>query len=200
MNYAALSAAVTGWMHRNDASIVANADLFIDMAEGELSRLIKHPAMEALTTLNTSTAWVALPSDFIGPKSARIGTNQLKLQGYDTLQSNANANTLTGATQYYAVAQNKLYLFPGPTTSTDISLVYYQRLPALSLSNANNWLGDAYPDAYLYATLKHAAVFMKRVEDAQGYQALMSGAVDEINKQAAWFSYGAAPLSIPKTY
>jgi hypothetical protein len=46
--------------------------------------------------------------------------------------------------------------------SADLTLLYWQKIPALSDSNQTNWVLDRYPDLYLYASLRHAAALLPK--------------------------------------
>jgi len=65
---------------------------------------------------------------------------------------------------------------------------------ALSDSNTNNWVLTRYPDAYLYASLSAASIYLVDDQRAVGFEQLAQRAIDEINLDEQNARFGAAPM------
>ena len=64
--------------------------------------------------------------------------------------------------------------------------------PALSDSNASNWLLNYYADAYLYGSLVHSAPYLKDDARATVWAALYQSAIDAINAESERSKFGGS--------
>lgn len=153
-NYSELVDAITGWM--NDASLSAYAPDFIAMAEASFNRRLANLEMEGTATI-AAAASVSLPTDFISIKTLYLDTDPRKLlepMSEGDLRRYWAAQT-TGEPASYALASESILLGPAPDTTYTLSMTYLRKLTPLSASNITNWLLEAHPDLYLYASLLH---------------------------------------------
>ncbi len=158
--YSELQAAVTGWLQ--DDTLTAAVPDFIALAEAEFNRVLRVPAMEAVTTLATvaATETVDLPADFRLMKSLTLQTNPAKPIAGGNLASVVEMHGLqSGEPLQYAISDGKLYLGPIPDGVYNLRLTYWQAIPALSVSVPSNWLLAAHPDLYLFASLMQAEFY-----------------------------------------
>ena len=72
-----------------------------------------------------------------------------------------DASGLTGTTRYYTQINGAFQVLPAPSSAITYDLRYYAKIPALSSTNASNWLLLKSPDLYLYSSLLGATVFLK---------------------------------------
>ena len=187
--YSDLKTSVANFMHRSDlTSMIPD---FIRMAESNLSADITARAMDTKTNLATvsGTSTVALPTDMVDMRRLQIVSSYntvLKYVSPDELSADYNAN-LTGVPQVFAIVGGNIELAPIPDAAYTLELTYKQRIPALSDSNTTNWLLTAWPDAYLYATLIAARVYILDDGKVPMFQALYKEAVSNINS-VDWYN------------
>jgi hypothetical protein len=149
MTYTELVAQVAAFSHRADlASLMPT---FVGLAEDKLNRALRVRQMEEALPVTAIDAFneVALPSDFLAMKhlwATDYPQARLKPQ---TLEAIVSRNRFDGTPTAYAVTGSALK-FDG---SGDVQGVYFKRLPSL-VSNSTNWLSEAHPDVYLWATLE----------------------------------------------
>ena len=74
--------------------------------------------------------------------------------------------TTGGTPKFYTIVGQELEVLPVPDTATLTGeITYYSKIPALSGTNATNWLLNSSPDIYLYGTLMQSAPYL--VDDAR---------------------------------
>ena len=148
--YAELQTSLQNWLARADADIVARIPEFIDLAEAQFNRDIIHRSMETQATLNTvaGTETVALPSDYIEARAAVIEstpTSVLTLVTPQQLATNWSEGS-SGIPSEYTIIGSNIHLGKLPDAVYDITLTYYQRIPALTDVATTNWMLTNNPD------------------------------------------------------
>lgn len=189
--YAGLVASVGDFLNRADLS--ATIPDFIVLAEADLAR--KMLVRQALTslTINPSSEFLALPSDFEGIETV-VGSTGIELNQRDPaamITAKYVGGSGSGTTTDVAVVGSNLQFYPAPTASTAMTLLYYARLPALATNQSGNWLSLKYPDAYLYGALTAAAPYLQDDARLQVWSGLYLEAVSSIKKHDR-SRYGAA--------
>lgn len=86
-------------------------------------------------------------------------------------------------------------LAPAPDTATDIEIIYYADLPALTVSAPTNWLMTAHPDCYLMATIMQAELFEWNDGRLPLVKARLDEVLEQINTDARRRQWGAAPVA-----
>lgn len=166
-SYANLQTSIAGWLNRAD--LTAAVPDFITLAEAQISRrlLMQGPVrrMMAKAAITVATEFVNVPADFMGVRTIYLTEdNSVQLQ-YCTPdeinQKKAETSQLTGNPQFFTIVGGQYQFFPAPQTSVTGEQTYWQRIPALSVSNTTNWLLAINPDAYLYGSLLQAAPYLK---------------------------------------
>lgn len=173
-NYADLVAAIGNWLQRTDYT--AQAPDFIAMAEAEFNRVLRTVDMEGVSTATLTGEAVAVPSDFMGLRSMSYeGTAFQQITPSELFDMPTD---MGGAPCYVAVMDGQFFFRPVPSSGT-LKITYYQRIPALTVSNTTNWLMTRAPDLYLMASLVQAEFYGwndKRLP-------MIKGRVDEILAQ-----------------
>ena len=192
--YTELKAAVADFLNRDDLS--ATVPTFISLAEADIQRRVRHWRMEKRSTAELDTQYSAIPADFVEVIRMYItsgDTKPLELisQGELLDRKRKNLNT-SGSPSYYAITAGEIEVFPVPDGTYDLELYYIARIPALSDSNASNWLLERYQDAYLYGSLVHSAPYLKDDARAQMWAALYQSAVDAINAESERSKFGGS--------
>lgn len=181
--FAELKTAVANWLERSgDAAITASVADFIALAESRLNRMLKLRAMEATTTLTGthSSRSLSLPTDYVEPKALFLTTfgaqDELRpflagTEAFGTTNGVPGAWTIDGANISLDVPCDQAHTF---------SFQYRQKF-ALSDAAPTNWLLTNHPDAYLFASLIEANVFLGDTETAVGWELRLTPSVEEIN-------------------
>lgn len=191
--YAELVTAVDNWMHRSDLS--ARAPEFIALAEAKFNRELRVEDMVDEYTGTISVSEITLPADYLEAISLSVGDDPFEFRPRTVFF------TLEG--KYYTRQGSKLLLADDITASTDVSLIYYQRIPALTALNTTNWLLTAAPDLYLYGSLLEAVPYMKLAADDTRPAQWASGMTSVLasmsqTDDASRFSGQALTISIPR--
>lgn len=178
--YAELQAAIANWLVRGD--LTSRIPEFIALAEAQMQRDIRHWRMETSTTVSADEQFEALPTDLLAPVRAYISTSRdpLHLISLDELhQRRAEAANGTGEPRYYTISAGQLEVFPTPSGTETVTLIYRQKIPALTDSNTSNWLLAFAPDVYLWGSLMQSAPLLQEDERlatwAGMYQAALAG-------------------------
>ena len=156
MNYGELKSHFEALLNRSDnTSSLTNT--FIDQGIARIQRQLRTPMNEAKTdyTITGETKSVTLPSDFLEIISLyqdKYELSRIPMRQYREAQK----STATGNPQMFVREQQKLLLYPVPTTGT-LTLYYYAEFPELSADTDTNNLTTVVPDLVIYAALTYAA-------------------------------------------
>lgn len=162
--YSQLQTSILQFLARPGDSDIPVTDL-ITLAESEFNRVLKTRFQETSTTITTiaNTATYSLPSDLLNIRELRIlaGTCNHTLQQFSPDTIDEYPHTSTGIPYCYCIEANSIRIHPTPSASGYvITLGYFQKIPALSVSNTTNWLLTNWCDLYLYSALSHAELFL----------------------------------------
>jgi hypothetical protein len=176
--YTGLKASVADWLNRQD--LVAQIPDFITIGEAQINRTLRVLQMEVFSDGTSSADLVAVPSDWLETRTLRLedptaGMQILEYVGEEEFDQ-LEASGLTSTTRYYTILNGAFQVLPVPTGDVSYDIRYYARIPALSNSNASNWLLLKSPDLYLYSALAASAPFLKDDERI----AVWAGAANKI--------------------
>lgn len=188
-NYADLLAAVANWLSRDDLS--ARIPEFIALAEAEFNRRLRTIEMEGTATATLTEDRVAIPTDFAGLRSIVIVGATRKMDYIspgDFFEDNSN-----GIPDSYTIVDG-MFQFRPSTTSGTVRIVYYQKIPALTVSNTTNWLMTKWPDLYLFGTLMQAEFYGWNDERLPLVKARVEEIVEQIDQAVSKERYGGRRL------
>lgn len=195
-SFSELKTAVANWINRDD--LTDRIPEFIALAEGMFNRRLRHPRMENSATAVLSGETLAFPTDFLSLRSMFIDGNpdtELDFVPYSSLRT-LYPTTATGIPQVYTEADGAFYFAPVPSGDYTVHMVYWQQIPALSDSQTTNWLLTAHPDLYLYASLIHAAKYIRDDAEMAGNTVLAERYLAELAKEGTKRAAGGSPLAI----
>ena len=185
-SYSELQTVIADFLDRDDQT--ERIKTFIDLAEVNMGRLVRHWRMERRSTAVLDTQYSALPTDFLEPIRLQVQANPphaLELVGQGELMSRReNPSATQGKPRYYAITDGSIEAFPTPDANYTLEMVYYSRIPALTTSNTSNWVLQYHADAYLYGALIHSAPFLGEDARMQTWAALYQSAIDAINMES----------------
>lgn len=163
--YATLKSAVADYLNRDDLTSVIPT--FISLAEAKFNRELRVRDMLTRATASSSNEYVPVPDDYLQHQSLEMVTAQAAppldyISPDEAKRRKANHIVVgIGTTFAYTVIDGSFEIIPAPTSSTDYSIVYYAKIPALTDSNTTNWLLTKSPDLYLYSALLEASPYLK---------------------------------------
>lgn len=155
--YSELKTAVENWLdHQLFTSRVPE---FIALFEAVANRRLRVRQQETSTTLTPSSGDASLPSDYLSWRSVLSGADSgRELQYVTPVYMNLRySSSDTDVPSVFTIVGSTLKI--RPIDSSDLTLVYYAKVPALSDSATTNWLLTAHPDLYLFGSLVEAEVF-----------------------------------------
>jgi len=196
--YTGLKFAISDWLDRPDLDDIIPQ--FIEMAEAQMSRDIRHFEMENRATAEVDGQYLQRPSDWVETIRLHItsgGTRNLQLLSAAAMaDKRQGVENATGEPRYYRHAERGFEVFPTADGTYEVELLYYQKIPALSGSNADNWLLLSHPDVYLYGALLHAAPYIKDDQRAATWAQLYSAALARVNESGASASQSGTGLQL----
>lgn len=168
----------------NHTSVTGNAEIFIQMAEKDMSTRLRDRRMETQVNLATASGKALLPDDF-------RNLLNIDLVGVDSALEAASRTWLddlpaqTGTPRYYALEGDTIRFYPTPSDGTAIAIRYHAAVPDLTAQAPTNWLLGLSPQAYLYGALIHAPIYLKDDERLEVFTLQYERAISAINGQSA---------------
>ena len=184
--YANLQTEIAGFLNRDD--LTSAIPTFIDLAEAQMSRDIRHWRMQERATITIDAQYEDRPTDWI--ETIRFVLTGNGTSALDLLAQNAMADFRSGSAdtagtpRYYTHTQSQFEFYPTPDETYIGDLLYYQQIPALSDSNTTNWLLTNAPDVYLYGALLHTAPYLQEDARVTVWAQLYSAAVARLNAES----------------
>ena len=172
MNFGQLKTAVTTWINRSD---VPTTDV-VSLAEAEIRRDVRVMAQESIVTGSLSGGRFAVPAGFLESRQVLIGGKAYSFVSPEQYQIEQE---MQSTARYFTRIGDYFYVVHGDAEA--YSLTYFAAFDALSADSDTNWLLTNAHDVYLFAALKHAAVWAKDAAAAQGYEAVYQAAVSKLN-------------------
>lgn len=144
--------------------------------------------------LTPSSGVATLPADYLQFRSVTLATATPRLLSYISPDDAVSlyGNNAAGLSNSFTVVGNSLTLYP--SNSSNVTLVYYQKIPELVNDADTNWVLDGHPNLYLHATLYHAALYRRDMELAATHAAAAQSAIDGIGGTDVVGTYGYAPM------
>jgi hypothetical protein len=181
--YSELQTAVSSWLNRSDLNAVVPD--FISLAEADINRRLRHWRMQVRATAQIDGQYSAFPNNWVEAIRFQItdGTpSELELLPQaEIVDRREDAANIAGRPRFYAITGSQFEFFPTPDGTYNAELVYFGKVPALSVSAPTNWLLSDHPDVYLYGSLVHSAPYLSDDARAQVWAALYQSALDGAN-------------------
>lgn len=192
--YDELKAAVADFLNRDD--LTSSVETFIALAESAMQRSLRHWRMESRANAVIDTQYSAVPADFLEVIRFYITSGTTRplelISQSELLERKANSSNTSGMPAYYAMTAGEIEVLPIPDGSYNAELHYYGQIPALSASNATNWVLEYFPDLYLYGALIHSAPYLKDDARLQIWASLYQEAINAINNDSERGKFGGS--------
>ena len=179
--FAELKSSVADWLNRDDlTTVIPN---FIELAEAELTRNLRHRKMITRSDANLNSEYTQTPSDWFQTQTLILETNpvtQLEYITPEALNAKRGGSVAVGKPLWYTMIGTEIQVYPPPDGTYTAELVYYAEIPALTDSNTTNWLLTLAPDIYLYGTLMQTAPYLQDDARLQTWAALYQKKMQDI--------------------
>lgn len=156
--YAELLTSLQAWAKPNTTLLAPEVTLMADyvrLFEAEMNKVLMHPRMDALDTLDIIDGRADIPDDLLNVKKIQLTQSPWTIMGIDD-------SDIPEATEGYSAGSPTKYQWVGDefifNTSGDYTAGIRYRPTLPPLSSAVNWLYQAHPDLYLFGSLVQAGI------------------------------------------
>lgn len=181
--FAELKTALETFLERaSDSTITANAADFVKLAESEMNADLKGLRRTTINgtplTGTPASRQLTLPASFLSPVSLHLTTFGTQEPMRAIIIGSQPLSTTSGTPQAWGINDDAIDLDRPCDQAHTFLLRYHKKLDIAS--DSTNWLLSNYPNAYLYGSLKHAAVLLQDYNAAQGYGTLYEDIIRKI--------------------
>ena len=201
MTYNELVNLSIAYADRYDIEVKDNIPSFIIMTEARINRLLKtrKQSARATTVAIDGLEYYGLPPDWAGMRDINANVFQSsgssKSEPMHLLDPTTFENTIIKDRVYqtkgniYTVIADQIRIHPTLSDGSSIEMVYYQKVPPLTLENQSNWLSNDNPDIYLAGMTAEISLFAKDYDAATGWYDRLKvavGELDNVDWQERW--------------
>lgn len=194
--YSGLQAHIADTLNRDD--MTSAIQTFIQLAEADMNRQLRHWQMEDRVAGTLDTRYSAIPTGWLETVRFNIitsnGTQRLELMSQADIANRRYAdNDVAGTPVGYALTAGELEVYPTPDDSYPMEMTFYKSITSLSDSNTSNWVLEYFPDAYLYGALVHSAPYLVEDQRLPLWASMKNEAFAAIiadNERARWSGSG----------
>lgn len=169
---------------------------WIVMCEARLNNLLRVSQMETSGTVTLTSGAGTLPTDYLAFRRVLTADNPTRdLQLADPAWAkNEYPNASSGLADFFTIEGTTLRTYP--PSSNNVTLYYYQKIPALASNTSGNWLTSRSPGTYIYGSLLEAAPFLDDDPRLGTWGTMFNDAVDGLRKADAMGRYGRVNMRI----
>jgi hypothetical protein len=130
----------------------------------------------------TDVGNVPLPSDFLAWRTLTWEGNPARDLQYEepSLLTIQYPSSPVDLPTFFSIEASTIRVMP--QDPTPLTLLYWQKIPALTATNTTNWLMTAYPDIYLFGSLVEAAAYARNPDDIPLWKTRRDELFDEIDR------------------
>lgn len=170
--YANLQTSIASWLHRSDLTAIIPD--FVALAEARIARDLRLRRMVSSATLVTvaGTQSVALPADYLEIENLSAGTSperNLLYMNIEALNAKYPVGSYSGMPVVYTLEGDNILLGPVPDAVYSLTILYYARIAALSVT-PSNWLLTNHPNIYLFASLAEGADYLQDAKRMESWE------------------------------
>lgn len=200
-SFSDLKSEIAVFLNRED--LTTAIETFITLAEANINRDVRHWRMEKRSEADFSGRYTNLPTDWLETLRLTIDTGLEEplrvIPRVEMERKRAKGSDTAGTPCFYAQVGGQLEVYPTPSASTQLELLYYGKIPALGVSQPSNWLLEYAPDVYLYGALLHSAPYLRDDQRVPVWTSFYEKAVADLNAEGkiAQVSGGALVMRQP---
>ena len=184
--YAQLQAAIADWLHRDD--LTTKIPDFISLAEADMQVRAKLSQWDTSASVSLTSGSGPLPSDFAQAISVTYSNDSYTISYMPPEQfDNLLAANGAGTPEFYTIRGSTLQVTP--TATGTATLRYTARFTPLSDAATTNSLLTLFPDAYLYGSLMHSAIWSQDEQNMARYAGIFGGTIDRIRTYMNQYKY-----------
>ena len=190
-DYAQLQDSIKGWLWDRE-DLAGRVPDFIAMAEADFNDELRIAPMEVSATVTLTNGAGPLPNDYLAWRRVLSQDSPNRVLEFAD-PAWAEDHYMAWGTEpawHFTISGSTIKTYP--TSVANLTLLYYQKIPALSSSNVTNWLLTRKPQVYLYGSPVHAAPFLDDDDRLQTYGALRKVALDSLRGTDVIARYGKA--------
>ena len=179
--YSELKSTIADWLNRDDLTSVIPS--FIELAEAELTRNLRHRKMIARADATINSEYTQTPLDWFQTQTLILETDPVTTLQYltpEALNAKRAASTANGKPLFYTMIGTEIQVYPVPSGDYTAEMVYYSKIPSLSDSETTNWLLTLAPDIYLYGSLMQSAPYLQDDNRLSVWNALYQKKIEDI--------------------
>ena len=185
----------------DETDLIRMIPSFIEWAEARISRIVRIPIMEVVTTLTTdlTNGRISLPTNFLEMKHLVMetadGPESILKRPWRTVKE---FQVDVGRPLYWVRRNDEIMFGPTPDAATDIEIYFYVQLDNLTAASPDNFFSNSIPEILIYGALIEAGPFMKNVEPdmVDKWAAKFDRIVAEIHKQRDDDDWSGSDLSV----
>lgn len=193
MNYTELVAAAKSYADRNDIEVSDNIDTFIIMAESRINRVLRtyEQTHRIFTTTILGQEFYALPRDYNGMRVIQYNDGQVDGEGSKSHPMKMLSPEMMVEIQskpaeslddyYYTIVGQQIQVHPTLPASGTLEILFYRKVPTLSIVDQSNWCSENHPDIYLSGIIAEIELFVKNYDTAQMWDVRMTRAIKELH-------------------
>jgi hypothetical protein len=208
-NYTDLQAEIQDWLFGR-ADVAAKAPTLISMFEARVNRTLFVQQMEerATATFNMSATepqYVSQPTNYQTMRSIRItngtlgNTPSLKFATPSQIDVFRDGCDDPAQPEFFTTVAGEFQFYPTPDQAYILEMVYRINIPALSNSNASNWLLALAPDLYLFGSLVSLEAYLMDDERVAMWKSAVDDGLKDLKTLSDEATYNAGPLIIRRT-
>lgn len=195
--YTELQTAVQNWLG-DTATLTSRVTEFISLAEDDINMDLRVREMEASADLTITAQTVSLPTRYAQAKRVYISGSPNKPLDYYTPADfwQRYLSTDGGTPVAFTIEGENIVLGPVPGSTYTGKILYYQKLAAFSAGADTNTVLTTRRGLYLYASLKHAALYLEDGEKAAFYDGIYKELLDKAHRADAKDRHSGGPLQM----
>ena len=198
--YTELKTSLANWLNRSDLTTEIGDD-FIKLTEADLNSKLRVRAMIAQVNITVNAETAALPTDFLQIRNFYILSGQTKTPLVYTTPASmdtTSGTSTTGKPTTFTILGDTLRFSPKPDATYTAVMNYFKKFPALSSTNATNYILASHPAIYLYGSLFHAANFLGGInpQQVQTWQQMYATALERLELNDREDEYNGSPLQV----
>lgn len=121
----------------------------LQLVETYLNRTLRHPQMEKVTGIAVTDGAGTLPADFLAMR-ALYDANKVSLPSVDAVSM---IETPVGGRKVCSIVGEQLLVAPQSTET--VTLIYYGKIPRLTINEQSNWVLANHADVYFFGCLMY---------------------------------------------
>jgi hypothetical protein len=191
-----LQTAVAAELHRSD--LTSYIPDFIVRAESKINSRLRIRQMETTQASTMASGVIAVPTNYIALKHAYISSTnpyqKLERKPAEWIYDNYPTRSAEGQPGFIAREASNFIFGPYPDGNYTVTLLYYNRLAALS--TAVNSVFTAYPSLWLYGALLEAEAFLKDDKRIALWGTMFKGILDMVQAESDQEEFSGSILAV----